>query len=137
MSWHITSCQQVEVQKCLLNENLNKWPDGALGAVQDSAGRVGWHRPSPGMRALGSSPAFCKRRQFYFIYLFLKSDFLVLAALVPRCYTGFSLVAASGGYSSLWCTSISLWSLLLLWSTGSRASRLQQVRRVGSRAQAQ
>ena len=96
MSWHITSCQQVEVQKCLLNEDLNKWPDGALGAVQDSAGRVGWHRPSPGMRTLGSSPAFCKRRQFYLIYLFLKSDFFFfLAALVPR-YTGFSLVAVSG-----------------------------------------
>ena len=31
-----------------------------------------------------------------------------------------SLVAASGGYSSLWCVGFSLWCLLLLWSTGSR-----------------
>ena len=33
---------------------------------------------------------------------------------------GLSLVVASGGYSSLWCTDFSLWWLLLLWSTGSR-----------------
>ena len=31
-----------------------------------------------------------------------------------------SLVAASGGYSSLWCVGFSLRWLLLLWSTGSR-----------------
>ena len=33
---------------------------------------------------------------------------------------GLSLVAASGGYSSLWCVDSSLRWLLLLWSTGSR-----------------
>ena len=33
---------------------------------------------------------------------------------------GFSLVAASGGYSSLWCSGFSLQWLLLLRSTGSR-----------------
>ena len=33
---------------------------------------------------------------------------------------GLSLVAASGGYSSLWCAGFSLRWLLLLWSTGSR-----------------
>ena len=33
---------------------------------------------------------------------------------------GLSLVAASGGYSLLWCAGFSLWWLLLLWSTGSR-----------------
>ena len=32
----------------------------------------------------------------------------------------FSLVAASRGYTSLWCTVFSLQWLLLLWSTGSR-----------------
>ena len=32
---------------------------------------------------------------------------------------GLSLVAASGGYSSLRCVGFSLWWLLLLWSTGS------------------
>ena len=33
---------------------------------------------------------------------------------------GLSLVAASGGYSLLWCAGFSLWWLLLLQSTGSR-----------------
>ena len=33
---------------------------------------------------------------------------------------GLSLVAASGGYSSLWCVGFSLWWLLLLQSRGSR-----------------
>ena len=33
---------------------------------------------------------------------------------------GLSLLVASGGYSSLWCTGFSLWWLLLLQSTGSR-----------------
>ena len=33
---------------------------------------------------------------------------------------GLSLVAASRGYSSLWCTGFSLQWLLLLWSSGSR-----------------
>ena len=33
---------------------------------------------------------------------------------------GLSLVAASGGYSSLWCAGFSLQWLLLLWSMGSR-----------------
>ena len=32
-----------------------------------------------------------------------------------------SLVAVSGGYSLLWCEGFSLWWLLLLWNTGSRA----------------
>ena len=31
-----------------------------------------------------------------------------------------SLVAASGGYSLLWCAVFSLWWLLLLWSTSSK-----------------
>ena len=37
----------------------------------------------------------------------------------------FSLVVSSQGYSSLQCPGFSLWWLLLLWSTGSRASGLQ------------
>ena len=40
---------------------------------------------------------------------------------------GLSLVAASGGYSSLWCAGFSLRWLLLLRSTGSRSEE----RRVG------
>ena len=35
---------------------------------------------------------------------------------------GLSLVAASGGYSSLWCTGFSPRWLLLFWSTGSRCT---------------
>ena len=48
--------------------------------------------------------------------------YLFLAALGLRCCVGFSLVVASRGYSSLWCTGFSLRWLLLLWSTGSRCS---------------
>ena len=50
-----------------------------------------------------------------FIYSFL-------AALVFLAARGLSLVAASGGYSSLRCTGFSLLWLLLLWSTGCRCS---------------
>ena len=42
-----------------------------------------------------------------------------------------SLVAASGGYSSLWCAGFSLWWLLLLRSTGSRHASFSSY---GSRA---
>ena len=50
---------------------------------------------------------------FLFIYLFL-------AAWVFVATHRLSLVAASGGYSSLWCAGFSLWWLLLLQSMGSR-----------------
>ena len=57
---------------------------------------------------------------------------------------GLSLVAGSGGYSSLRCTGFSLRWLLLLWSTGSRhagfsscSTQAQQLWLAGSRAQAQ
>ena len=50
---------------------------------------------------------------------------------------GFSLVGASGGYSSLWCAAFSLWWLLWLQSMGSRVHGLQQLRLAGPRAQAQ
>ena len=49
---------------------------------------------------------------FFLIYFWLHWVF------VAAC--GLSLVAASGGYSSLRCTGFSLRWLLLLWSTGSR-----------------
>ena len=51
---------------------------------------------------------------FLYIHLFL-------AVLGLHCCTGFSLVAASGGYSSWRCVGFSLWWLLLLQTTGSRA----------------
>ena len=57
---------------------------------------------------------------------------------------GLSRVAASGGYSLLWCAGFSLWWLLLLWSMGSRHAGFsscgtwaQQLWLTGSRAQAQ
>ena len=51
---------------------------------------------------------------FYFIYFWLHCVF------VAAC--GLSLVGASGGYSSLWCASFSLWWLLLLRSMDSRCT---------------
>ena len=53
---------------------------------------------------------------FKFIYLFI---YLWLCWAFVAAYRLF-LVAASGGYSSLWCTGFLLQWLLLLWSTGSR-----------------
>ena len=50
----------------------------------------------------------------YFIYLFFWLHWGFVAA------HGLSLVAASGGYSSLHCTCFSLWWLLLLQTMGSR-----------------
>ena len=53
------------------------------------------------------------------VSLFLKFIyFWLLGVFVAACRL--SLVASSGGYSSLWCAGFSLWWLLLLWSTGSR-----------------
>ena len=49
---------------------------------------------------------------FKFIYPWL--------SWVPVAARGLSLVAASGGYSRLWCVGFSLRWLLPLWSTGSR-----------------
>ena len=51
-------------------------------------------------------------KNILFIYLWL------LWIFIAAC--GLSLVAASGGYSLLWCTGFSLCWLLLLWSPGSR-----------------
>ena len=51
---------------------------------------------------------------FLFIYFWLRWVFVAVR--------GLSLVAASGGYSSLQCTGFSLRWLLLLWSTGSRCA---------------
>ena len=61
--------------------------------------------------------SFLKKINFiYFIYYFWLHWVFTAAC-------GLSLVAASGGYSSLWCASFSLQWLLLLWSTGSRHAR--------------
>ena len=63
---------------------------------------------------------------FFFIYIFFPSHLFLLLyfyfwlhwVFVAVC--GLSLVAASGGYFSLWCVGFSLRWLLLLWRSGSR-----------------
>ena len=57
---------------------------------------------------------------FFLTFILLLFIFGSVGSLLP-C-VGFSLVAASGGYSSLWCAGFSLWWLLLLRSTGSRCA---------------
>ena len=49
---------------------------------------------------------------FFFLFFWLCRIFFAACE--------FSLVAESGGFSSLWCTGFSLQWLLLEWSTGSR-----------------
>ena len=66
-------------------------------------------------------PQFWKRI-FFFFFGCVGSSLLRI---------GLSLVAASRGYSSMWCTGFSLWWLLLLQSTGSRRVRFSSC---GSRA---
>ena len=57
----------------------------------------------------------------YLLY-FLKCFYLFLALPGLGCCLGFSLVAASGGYSPVRCTGFSLWWLLLSRSAGSRCA---------------
>ena len=69
---------------------------------------------------------------YIFIYLFLNFIYLFLAALGLLCRVrAFSLVAGSGGYSSLRCVDLLRW-LLLLRGTGSRRKGFSSC---GSRAQ--
>ena len=60
--------------------------------------------------------SLCYTTVFLFFYKFIY--FWLCWVFVAAC--GLSLVAASGGYSSLRCRGFLLWWLLLLWSTGSR-----------------
>ena len=77
---------------------------------------------------------FNERQRIFFIRLFLFSVCLRWVFLAVR---GLSLVVASGDCSSLQCIGFSLWHLLLLQSTGSRAPRFQWWWLMGSRTQAQ
>ena len=54
--------------------------------------------------------------------LFIKKKFFFWLSWVFVAARGLSLVAASGGYSSLWCTGFSLQWLLLLGSMGFRCA---------------
>ena len=58
---------------------------------------------------------------FIFIFLFLLFIYFWLC-WVFISVRGLSLVVASGGHSSLWCTGLSLLRPLLLWTTGSRCT---------------
>ena len=60
---------------------------------------------------------------FFILYLFILLVFWLRWVFVAVC--GLSLVAASGGHSSLRCAGFSLRWPLLLQSTGSRAHGLQ------------
>ena len=71
-----------------------------------------------------SSPALSSCLFFIAFFLFL-FFFWLRWVLIAVC--GLSLVAVSGGYSSLWCVGISSWWPLLLQSVGSRLHRLQQL----------
>ena len=56
---------------------------------------------------------------FIFQLLFILSIYFWLRWILVAAH-GLSLVAGSGGFSSLRCVGVSLPWLLLLWSTGSR-----------------
>ena len=80
--------------------------------------------------------------KFTYLFIYLSIYFCLCWVFVAVC--GLSLVAASGGYSSLPCAGFSLSWLLLLQSTGSRhvgfsscGMWAQQLWLAGSRAQAQ
>ena len=66
---------------------------------------------------------------------FLKNHVSIFLQLVFVAMCGCSLVAVSGGWS-LQGVGISLWWIPLLWSTGCRAHRLQQLWHTGSIAAA-
>ena len=57
--------------------------------------------------------------KIYFLFIYLFNFWLCWVFVSVR---GLSLVAASGGHSSSWCTGLSLSWPLLLWSTSSRRS---------------
>ena len=65
---------------------------------------------------------------FFFFFFFNKSIYLFIYFWLCWVFVavhGLSLVATSGGYSSLRCAGFSLWWLLLMQSTGSRGAWAQ------------
>ena len=61
----------------------------------------------------------------FLFFLFFEALFLFIyfwPCWVFIASQGLPLVPVSGGYSSSWCTSFSLWWLLLLQSTGSKST---------------
>ena len=76
-----------------------------------------WQADSQPLRHQGSLDLLNNINFIYLFYILFIYFWLHWVFVVAR---GLSLVAASRGYSSLWCTCFSLRWLLLLWSTGSR-----------------
>ena len=69
---------------------------------------------------LGSLPHLPRRLSLLLSFFFFFNKFIYFGLhWVFVAARRLSLVAASGGYSSLWCAGFSLWWLLLLQSTGS------------------
>ena len=79
-----------------------------------SEGNLIWHAKMGVTLLSGICSTFFKKFIYLLIYYFWLHWVLSLRA-------GFSLVAASRGYSLLWCAGFTSRWLLLLWSTGSRA----------------
>ena len=70
---------------------------------------------------------------FLFVWFYKFMNLFIFGCIGSSLpHAGFSLVAASGGYSSLWCAGFSLQWLLLLWSIGSRCMGFSSC---GTRAQ--
>ena len=103
---------------------------------------VGRWFPGPRTKpALLQQTALLSPAALFFIYNFI---YLFLAVLGLRCCEDFSLVAASGGYSSCgtWashCSGFSCWGAQILGriSVSSCSTWVQQLRLLGSKAQTQ
>ena len=88
--------------------------------------RQGFQVRDQSTNILSSETFFLSFNTFIYLFIYFWLRWVFVAA------RGLSLVAVSGGYSSLWCVGFSLRWLLLLRNMGSRARRLQQLQHVGS-----
>ena len=70
--------------------------------------------PNPKIPAKACTSFFFLKYKFIYLFTYFWLRWVFVAAW------GLSLVAESGGYSSLQCAGFSLWWLLLLWSMSSR-----------------
>ena len=97
---------------------------GSEGGQADSASFSSRHKWAPGIHSLikieGGSLVLGRDFQRDFLFFYKFTYFWLRWVFVAACRL--SLVAASGGYSSLWCAGFSLRWRLFLWSTGSRCA---------------
>ena len=88
--------------------------------------RIPWTEEPGRLQSMGSQRVGHDRVTNTYTDAHTAFEFLfVLAVLGLCCWSGFSLVAVSGGYCPLRCMGFSLQWLLLLQSTGSRTCGLQ------------